>query len=128
MIKDEAARLDCSLSGVLRECLLRSLPDLAATPVDAPAVAAMKKSPLRNPIRLAALGANLALAESDDPAQRELATTPMGTEARTFYLPRSVYAAFDAEGDRLKLSSDEILMWAWQQNRGRLRTVSSLDE
>lgn len=127
-IAQEASRLDRSQSWVLQRCLTSSLPELEAMVVGADAVEAMKTSPLRNPIRLQSLGVNLALADSDDPDVRELATVPKGTETRTFYLPRALYEPFDREGERLALSSDEILMWAWARNRETIHALPSLGD
>src|SRR5262249_47511348 len=117
-----------SQSWVLQHCLKRSLPELAKVALDSDELAAMKRSPLRNPIRLQSLRFNQALAESDDPDTRDLATAPKGTERRTFYLPRELYDALDEQGERLKLSSDEILMWAWQQNLDQIRALKPVGE
>ena len=127
-IADEASRLDRSQSWIIQKCLTASLPALATMAADADAITTMKKSPLRNPLRLQSLRVNLALAESDDPEVQDLATTPRGTESRTLYMPRALYEQFDLQGDRLKLSSDEILMWAWERNREEIRALSPVGE
>ncbi len=126
-VSDEAARLDRSNSWVLQRCLHLSLPVLAELAPDSAEVAAMKLSPLRNPIRLASLRANLAMAESSDPAIAELASPPKGTAKRMFFMPRAMYEAFDREADRLKLSADEILMWAWKRAGDEIRALPPQD-
>ena len=127
-VSGEAARLDRSLSWVLQRCLHTALPELAKLAPDSDEVAAMKLSPLRNPIRLASLQANLALADSGDPAIAKLATAPKGTEKRMLFMPRDMYEAFDREGERLKLSSDEILMWAWKRGGDEMRSLPPFDQ
>src|SRR5262249_1181603 len=124
----EATRLDRSQSWLVQQCLKRSLSEMAKLAPDSDTVAAMKRSPLRNPIRLQSLRVNVALAVSDDPVARELATTPKGTEQRTFYLPSDLYTVFDREGERLGLSADEILMWAWEQNKDEIRALRPVGE
>ncbi len=124
----EATRLERSQSWILQRCLKASLPDLAVLPIGSEAVAKMKKSLLRNPIRLQSLRANVELASSNNPDLADLATAPKGMEVRMFYLPRDLYEAFDREGERLKLSADEILMWAWECNRDEIRSLPSVAE
>ena len=116
-VSDEAARLDRSNSWILQRCLHLSLPVLAELAPDSAEVAAMKLSPLRN----------LAMAESSDPAIAELASPPKGTAKRMFFMPRAMYEAFDREADRLKLSADEILMWAWKRAGDEIRALPPQD-
>jgi len=125
-IAGEADRVDHSQSWVMQKCLERSLPALATVAPGSAALEALKRSPLRNPATLHLLRFNLALAESDSPDARALASAPRGTERRTFFLPRALYDAFDREGERLKLSSDEILMWAWDQVGAEIRALASV--
>ena len=88
-------------------------------------VTAMKVSPLRNPLRLAFLSFNLALADSKDPAVQELAPAPKGTVKWTFYMPRAMYKLFKKQGDRLKLAADEIFMWAWKRS---IESIHSMED
>jgi hypothetical protein len=127
-VSEEAARLDRSNSWIVQRCLLTALPALAKLAADSDEVSGMKLSPLRNPVRLASLRANLAMADSSVPAVAELASVPKGTEQRMFFMPRDMYEAFDREAERLKLSADELLMWAWKHSGDSVRSLPSVSD
>jgi len=119
----EATRLDRSVSWIVQQCLRAALPALAKIAPGSPSARALETGVLRNPIRLASLRANVALAESGDPALEELATIPKGTEKRMLFLPRDLYEVFDAEGDRLKLASEEIIAFGWHTHAAEIRKL-----
>jgi len=125
-LTQEADRIDRSQSWIVQRCLRTSLPDLEKLPAEASVLEGMKRSPLRNAIRRRSLELDLALAESPDPAVSALAAAPRGTEARTFYMPEDLHLALNREGDRLRLTSDEILWWAWERNREAIRSLPAV--
>jgi len=124
----EAARLDRSVSWIVQQCLRAALPALAKIAYGSPSARALETGVLRDPIRLASLRANLALAESGDPTLQDAATIPHGTVKRMLLLQRDIYDAFDAAGDRLKLAADEIVAFCWRAHAAEIRKLSPVAE
>lgn len=86
-LADEAARLDRSLSWVLRSCIERALPELASVVTGSPAHTAVRTS-----------------------------ARATSSVKRSFFLPRASFEACGREAERLKLTRGEVLTWAFERH------------
>jgi hypothetical protein len=117
-IEAEADRLGRSTGWLLETCLKRALPELQSLAAGSDSLEKMKKSPIRDPLIGSALKANIKRADE----LGELPAAPEGADSRVYFFKHDLYASFNIEGERLRLTTDEILMFAWELMRETLRS------